>query len=235
MNVQFQGRDLVGVFIGRRCQDRWQITLEIKVVVAVANGVADREILGVSEMSSPKIRKAVAVRGETLVFRDVNLEDAEFILSLRTDEMKSRFLSATSNDLQTQRTWLEGYAKTDNQSYFIIEYHGLPVGTVRLYDPQQDSFCWGSWILSDSRPRQAAMESALMVYAYALDHLGFKSSHFDVRKGNERVWQFHERFGAQRVQETDRDFLYILRNQAIRDSFKRYAKFLPNGVEVEFL
>ena len=171
----------------------------------MANGIADRERLGVSEMSAPSIRKAVSIRGETLraLFRDVNLEDAEFILSLRTDEMKSRFLSATSNDLQTQRNWLEGYAKTDNQSYFIIEYLGLPVGTVRLYDPQQDSFCWGSWILSDSRPRQAAMESALMVYAYALDHLGFKSSHFDVRKGNERVWQFHERFGAQRVQETD--------------------------------
>ena len=186
-------------------------------------------------MSAPKIRKAVSVRGETLVFRDVNLEDAEFILSLRTDEKKSRFLSTTSNNLQTQRNWLEGYAKTGNQSYFIIEYHSLPVGTVRLYDPQQDSFCWGSWILSDSRPRHAAMESAMMVYAYALDHLGFKSSHFDVRKGNERVWQFHERFGAQRVQETDRDFLYVLGNQAIRDSFKRYAKFLPNGVKVEFL
>ena len=211
------------------------MTLEIKVVVAVADGVADRENLGVSEMSAPKIRKALSVRGETLVFRDVNLEDAEFILSLRNDEKKSRFLSATSNDLQTQRNWLEGYAKTDNQSYFIIEYHGLPVGTVRLYDPHQDSFCWGSWILSHESPPSGGDGVGTDGIRLRVGSPWVQEQYFDVRKGNERVWQFHERFGAQRVQETDRDFLYSLRNQAIRDSFRCYAKFLPNGVKVEFL
>lgn len=50
------------------------------------------------------------------------------------------------------------------------------------------------------------MESALMVYAYAVDHLGSKAAHFEVRKGNERVWQFHERFGAVRTSETDLEY-----------------------------
>jgi RimJ/RimL family protein N-acetyltransferase len=183
----------------------------------------------------PKIRKATVVRGETLVFRDACVSDAKFILSLRTDENKSRFLSATKNDLEAQKAWLIQYAAVDDQAYFIIEFNNEPIGTVRLYDAQQDSFCWGSWILSDSRPRQAAMESALMVYAYALDHLEFKNSHFEVRRGNERVWQFHERFGAKRVDENELEYIYFLEFDEIRNSLGRYSKFLPNGVTVEYI
>ena len=125
--------------------------------------------------SIPSIRKASIVRGDTLIFRDATPDDAEFILSLRTDAEKSRYLSATTNELGAQRAWLERYASSEGQAYFIIEFNNESIGTVRLYDAQGESFCWGSWILKDGRPRQAAMESALMVYAYAIDHLGFKT------------------------------------------------------------
>lgn len=151
--------------------------------------------------ASIRLRKAARVVGKTLSFRDASLDDAAFILSLRTDTEKSRYLSAVSGELAEQQAWLERYALSDNQAYFIIGNQGAPIGTVRLYDPQGESICWGSWTLHSSRPSHAAMESALMVYAYAIDHLGFAAAHFDVRKGNERVWRFHERFGAKRVAE----------------------------------
>lgn len=51
------------------------------------------------------------------------------------------------------------------------------------------------------------MESALIVYAYAVDHLGFQAAHFEMRKGNESVWQFHERFGAERLSENEHEFI----------------------------
>lgn len=180
----------------------------------------------------PMIRKAKRVVGKTLCFRDATVADAPFILSLRTDEKKSRFLSATSSDLAAQCAWLERYISMKEQAYFMIEYQDELIGTVRLYDARANSFCWGSWILKDGRPSQAAMESALMVYAYAIDHLGFGAAHFDVRKGNERVWQFHERFGARRTAETELDYLYVLGLDAIQNSRQRYAKFLPAGVTV---
>lgn len=185
-----------------------------------------------AEQAKPRLRKLGIVTGHTLVFRDARSDDAEFILSLRTDVEKSRFLSATSGDLAAQRTWLDGYAHSDDQVYFIIEYQGEAIGTVRLYDAQENSFCWGSWILKDSRPRQAAVESALMVYAYGVDHLGFGASHFDVRKGNERVWQFHERFGAKRVSENELDYFYAIDLAGIGAARLRCAEFLPNGVAV---
>jgi hypothetical protein len=62
--------------------------------------------------------------------------------------------------------------------------------------------------------------------------LGFVRAHFDVRRGNESVWQFHERFGAVRVRETDEDFFYEISLDAINASLERYRKFLPNGIEI---
>jgi RimJ/RimL family protein N-acetyltransferase len=176
--------------------------------------------------SGPTIKKAREVRGKTLFFRNASVEDAQFILSLRTQPEKSRYLSATSEDIGTQRDWLDLYSRSHDQAYFIIEFQGQAIGTVRLYDAQQASFCWGSWILSDSRPTHAAMESALMVYSYAIDYLGFESAHFDVRKANERVWNFHERFGSCRFGETELDYLYRLDPGAIRESRARYSRYL---------
>lgn len=170
--------------------------------------------------------------GKTLSFRNATVDDAAFILSLRTDAEKSRYLSAVSGELAEQQAWLERYAHADDQAYFVIEYRHVPIGTVRLYDPQGESFCWGSWILHSSRPSQAAMESALMVYAYAVDHMGFNSAHFDVRRGNERVWQFHERFGAVRTTETELDYRYRIEAPAITASRIRYRRILDGSVTV---
>ena len=183
---------------------------------------------------SPKIKKAALVIGKTLAFRCAAVEDASFILSLRTNVEKSRYLSPVSSRLSDQQTWLERYTHSEDQSYFIIEYCYEPIGTVRLYDAQNDSFCWGSWILQNGLPRHVAIESALMVYAYAVDHLGFSAAHFDVRKGNQRVWQFHERFGAVRTGETELDYLYRLDLSAIHAARVRYEKYLHNGVQVTF-
>ena len=183
--------------------------------------------------SIPRIYKAKKVFGNRLVFRNASTSDADFILSLRTDDQKSRYLSATANDLEKQIQWLNDYENVQNQVYFIIEsLSGELLGTVRLYDPQEKSFCWGSWILIQGAPQSAAIESALMVYSYALDHLGFLGAHFDVRKGNEHVWHFHERFGAQRVGESEIDYFYEINVEKIRASCSKYKKYLPEKVMV---
>ncbi len=185
-------------------------------------------------MSRPSIKKAARIRGRHLVLRDAQTTDAAFILSLRTDASKARHLSKTSASLTDQVTWLEHYSQRINEAYFIIESsQGEALGTVRLYDARRDSFCWGSWILEGGAPSFAAIESALIVYAFAIDVLGFSQAHFQVRKDNERVWLFHERFGAVRTHESDDDYEYVLSNDAIRASTQRYRRFLPDPLIVE--
>ena len=185
-------------------------------------------------MSAVQIRKARCIRGKTLVLRNAVVADAAFILSLRTNPEKSRHLSKVSDDLDAQVAWLISYEERNTEAYFIIEdVHGVPLGTVRIYDAQSDSFCWGSWILLDTAPTSAAIESALMVYAYALESLGFQSAHFQVQKANERVWQFHERFGAKRISENEVQYEYRLPNAAIKLSIDRYRRYLPDGILFE--
>lgn len=185
--------------------------------------------------SKAKIRKSSCVVGKTLVFRNANVNDAQFILSLRTDLEKNRYLSQVSGDITDQQAWLATYAESEDQAYFIIEYQSIPIGTVRLYDQQGNSFSWGSWILANNRPSHAALESALMVYAYAVDHLGFMASHFDVRKGNERVWQFHERFGARRIFENLLEYQYQIGLDDIHSARKKYHRYLAEISSVEFI
>jgi RimJ/RimL family protein N-acetyltransferase len=186
-------------------------------------------------LTTPHIQKAQRIKGKTLVFRNAEIEDASFILSLRTDVHKARFLSPTDINIEKQRQWLENYAKKSDQAYFIIEnLTGESIGTIRLYDARADSFCWGSWILKNNTPSSAAIESALMTYQYALDTLGFSDSHFDVRHGNENVWRFHERFGAIRITSTSEDFLYKIDNANINNSLKKYKKYLPNNLIIDF-
>jgi RimJ/RimL family protein N-acetyltransferase len=185
-------------------------------------------------MTYPILRKAKLVIGKTLCFRNAGFSDAAFILSLRTDTNKSRHLSSVSNQLSDQEAWLERYSLRENEAYFIIENDaGESLGTVRLYDSVNHSFGWGSWIVKDGVPQSVAIESALMVYAYALDTLGFLTAHFQVNKENERVSLFHERFGATRIAENADEYEYIITNDAIRNSMQRYRRYLPISLKVE--
>jgi RimJ/RimL family protein N-acetyltransferase len=113
-------------------------------------------------------------------------------------------LSAPPPSAASQGDWIDGYVKREEKGeefYFLIKRASddCPCGTVRLYDFQGTSFCWGSWILDQNKPRLAAVESALLVYEIAFERLNFVQSHFDVRVDNTRVIRFHERMGAIRT------------------------------------
>lgn len=149
------------------------------------------------------------IEGKFINLRDVQINDAAFILMLRTSDKKSKYLHKTSNDLEKQVNYIQHYKTLDNEWYFIIENKdGVALGTVRIYDIIGDSFCWGSWLIVDGVSPRVALESALLIYDYAFYELGFNKVHFDVRKENLKVQRFHESFGAIRVGETDQDVLY---------------------------
>ena len=185
-------------------------------------------------MSTGQFRRPREVTGPRLRFRDAGPPDAEFILSLRLDPRRGAHLSPTDPDLDAQRRWLKAYAGDPSQVYFIVEDGDhTPVGTVRLYDPQGQSFCWGSWILNGDAPPSSAVESTLMVYAFALA-CGFTAAHFDVRRGNEKVWQYHERFGATRTGEDELDFYYAIGEAQIHAALERYSDRIPDGVAISW-
>lgn len=154
--------------------------------------------------------------------RFVEESDAEFILKLRLDERYNQFLSSVNPDVQAQKDWIRKYKADEaakKQFYFIIErLDGTPCGTVRVYDLREDSFCWGSWILNEDKTRFAAVESAFLVYQFGFDELGFKKSHFDVRKGNDGVISFHKRMGAIQTCESELDYYFEITQEAVLET-----------------
>ncbi|EKM0362637.1 GNAT family N-acetyltransferase [Cronobacter turicensis] len=187
-----------------------------------------------SSPTNPDIIQCKLIKGKNIILRNAQPDDAEFIVNIRTDAKKGRFISSTSSDIEKQREWLQSYLQSNGQAYFVItDMDGNSLGTVRLYDQQGNSFCWGSWVITDSAPSNTAIESALLVYHYALK-TGFSKAHFDVRKGNASVIKFHERFGAKRTGETELDILFEISKEAIQNSMEKYKKYLPTEIEIVF-
>lgn len=159
---------------------------------------------------------------KSIRLRLVEESDACFILSLRLDERYNRFLSKGAADVEAQKAWIRKYKQDEAsgfQYYFIIErLDGIPCGTVRIYDLQPDSFCWGSWILNEDKTRHAAIESTLLVYEVGFNRLGFSRSHFDVMKANKGVVAFHKRMGAAIVREDDQNYYFEITKQSVERS-----------------
>lgn len=172
----------------------------------------------------------MVIEGKRINLKLVEVEDADFLLSLRLDPNKSRHLSKVDSDLEKQVKWLTDYKfreSSGSEYYFIIEDKNKnPFGCVRLYDFIEDSFCWGSWILKSDSPSFMAVESALQVYEFAFYTLKFTKCHFDVRKENASVIAFHERFGAKRVSEDDLNFYFTYDKSDYENIKIRYGKFL---------
>jgi RimJ/RimL family protein N-acetyltransferase len=168
------------------------------------------------------------VRGKTIFLREVMISDAEFIIKLRTDPEKSKHLSVTQNNIDMQKIFISNYLESRIDYYFIIsDWSQCPLGTIRIYDVRDDSFCWGSWILSKEAPKNAAIESALLIYDFAFFSLHYPTSHFDVRKENHKVVDFHKRFGACIVREDELNYYFKYSREVYSFMREKYRRYLP--------
>lgn len=147
--------------------------------------------------------------GKNVNIRDVEVEDAEFILSLRCDKKKSKFLHKTEYNIQKQRDYIKHYKTLDNEWYFIIENkENKPIGTYRIYDLKQDSFSIGSWLMVDKANPFEVIEGEYLAKCFAFNTTGFNKFHFTVMKENKKVIRFHKMLGAQIVGEDDIEYFF---------------------------
>lgn len=149
------------------------------------------------------------LEGKYVNLREVRLSDAPFILSLRCDKKKSKYLHKTENNLQNQIVYLEKYFSLDNEWYFIIENKKkLPLGTSRIYGINGRQYTGGSWLMKDGCLPEETLEGALLARFMAFEVLGFEKDCFDVRKDNKKVVRFHLLCGAKIVSENNDDYFF---------------------------
>lgn len=182
------------------------------------------------------ILKVKRVFGKNLYLRDITEDDAKFVFDLRRNPKKNRFLSATSDRLEDQVNWIVTYKSSNDQAYFIVcNKDGNKLGCIRMYDPIEYSYSWGSWLMINGLGPLVAIESALLIYAYG-KNLGFSEARIDVRQENEYVWKFHEKFSsASLVKQDDIDRYYVVSADKIDKLLAKYSDFLSSPLLIEFL
>jgi hypothetical protein len=161
--------------------------------------------------------------------RSVTVGDVPFILSLRMDPSRNQYISRTSSRLEDQNEWICDYIEREKRGeeyYFIILQHSQPSGTVRLYDFQRNSFSWGSWIIMRGSDPGISVASAIMVYDFGFDQLGFEQSHFDVQRANGNVVRFHSRMGAEIVGGDDVSVHFIFTKDIYQHTRSRMVAML---------
>lgn len=177
--------------------------------------------------------EGIPARGRMIMLRLAEPSDAEFILSLRNDSQKGRYLSPTPTDVEAQRRWLVDYKERErlgSEYYFIMETisGSKPCGVARIYDIDGGVFTWGSWITAHDAPRKTAFESVCLVYRFAFEQLGLSLGNMDVKLENLRVLAFNDRFGSVRTRvENGMQYFTYSREKWLSDRPK-YAKFLTS-------
>ena len=158
-----------------------------------------------------KIISVEALKGKFVNLREVTTDDAEFILKLRCDEKKSRFLHKTEYNVEKQVEYIKNYLKKDNEWYFIIENKEYkPLGTVRIYDVEGDKYTGGSWLMIDGASPKETIEGDLLLKEYSFNVLNFSKNIFQVSKGNNKVIRYHKICGAEILSENDLEYNFLL-------------------------
>ena len=170
------------------------------------------------------------IYGKNINMRTVTTEDAEFIYNMRQNQNKTKFLSKVTGTVDSQKEWIKNYKQREEEKkefYFVIESKDKrKLGLVRMYDFQDNSFCWGSWLIKEDAPKSTAIESALQIYEFGFYSLGFEKSHFDVRKENDKVIAFHQRFGAKIIDEDELNYFFNFEKSDYEITKEKYKRYL---------
>lgn len=167
------------------------------------------------------------IEGKYVNLREAEIEDAAFILSLRCNEKKSRFLNKTENDLEKQTAYLKRYKTLDNEWYFIIENKKHdPLGTCRMYNVCGTQYTGGSWLMKDGSLPEETLEGAILARQMAFEELGFEKDCFDVRKANKKVVRFHKLWGSKIVSENEIDYFFEMTRDIFMQNKQRFLDLL---------
>ena len=169
------------------------------------------------------------IEGKDIYLRYVEIDDAEFLYSLRTDPVLSKYISSVNSGVAEQVDWIKKYKereKNNLEHYFIVCFKtGERVGTIRIYDFKGNSFCSGSWIVKPDAPICIAVEAIMAMYEYGFYYLGFTQSHLDVMKNNRSVANFMLSFGAKFTSENGNKNYYVLKKEDFEKSKVKYKRF----------
>ena len=124
-----------------------------------------------------------------LKVRLVNEDDSEFILSLRADPIKTKYMKTLDNNIETQREWIREYKKRERKGldYYLIylSSSNKPIGLNRIshIDDINKIAKASSWITIDGLVNETYKMSSIHS-EIAFNLLNLDKLIFEVHKDN---------------------------------------------------
>jgi RimJ/RimL family protein N-acetyltransferase len=168
------------------------------------------------------------IQGKNIFFRSVNVDDAEFILSLRLDGSLNKFINKVPPSIEQQKSWINKQRNREGDYYFLIQDKDRnAIGTISVYDInfEKKTFNWGRWILKPNAPIYAMIESTLLVYHYAFKTLELCKALSDVRLGNYKVINFHLSYGSKIYKIDEQNAYYTFESSQFQYLINKYKGF----------
>lgn len=154
------------------------------------------------------------IRKYGIVLRLAEVDDAEFILKLRTDPKLNKYISYTSPDLADQRLWMEIYKNKEREKqeyYFIAEdEEGNRYGTIRLYNRGNSCYEIGSWLFAHNSPLGMAVKAHVIGYELGFELFNAEYCKFEIRKENTAVLRYIEFYKPQIVGKDELNIYFNL-------------------------
>lgn len=145
------------------------------------------------------MQHSVRVEGFGFRLRPVRIEDAAFIVELRSDKERSHLLHPISPWVEDQEAWIRAYLSRGGDYYFIVEdaHTGRAEGTIALYDVSAERKCGevGRWIIR--RDSAASYASLILAWQTAFEVFGLDMFYTRAIVDNVKVKRFLTYFGLE--------------------------------------
>lgn len=176
--------------------------------------------------------KVSPIKGEFTQLYHVDVDDAEYILKLRTEEREDNHLMSTKDSLKNQIEYLTIYKKRfDLQEEIYFKVFDVAkkqfLGFVRLTKIQsKNSFGWESAVLDKSSSPNLFIDLMLMIFQIGFDYLDREiCGPWKVRKEFKKMMKIHEIIGMTEILTENEDFYeLIVRKERYMERFNYYKR-----------
>ena len=140
------------------------------------------------------MRHSWKAEGFGVRIRPVQVDDAEFIIWLRSLEHTQGKIGNSAASLADQEAWIQKYFDREDDIYFLVETPGgFPVGTHALTGVGSGSGEAGRLIMRRDVP--AAVPTSLITFDLAFGAMGFTELRGTSVSTNEKVHSYVKKFG----------------------------------------
>ena len=169
-----------------------------------------------------------------LFLKFVDEDDADFILKLRTNKEKSKYISLTNNDLESQKEWIRRYKDREKSGleYYFIAYdeNKEAFATYRLYNKTNKTIEIGSFITKQNYLNPInAIKLDILMKEFVYETLNFDQLNFEVMKMNVSVVKYHNEYKPLLIREDEKYYFFVQDRETFNLNKRKFKKsFLKN-------